>query len=94
MIVLNVLYKCKPGMREAFLDAIKAEGLDAASRADEGNSKYDYYFAADSPDELLLVEYWRDAEAVALHNEMPHFKRMGELKKEFVDEVDLKKFTI
>jgi len=61
MIVLNVTYKCKPGMREAFLDAIKAEGLDAASRSEEGNSKYDFYFAADNPDELFLVEYWRDA---------------------------------
>ena len=94
MIVLNVTYKCKSGMREAFLDAIKAEGLDAASRAEEGNSKYDFYFAADNPDELFLVEYWRDAEAVAIHNEMPHFKRFGELKKEFVEETDLKKYTV
>ncbi|MCQ2563465.1 MAG: antibiotic biosynthesis monooxygenase [Mogibacterium sp.] len=94
MIVLNVTYKCKPGMREAFLDAIKAEGLDAASRTEEGNCKYDYYFAADSPDELFLLEHWRDAEAVAIHNEMPHFKRLGELKKDFVDETDLKKYTI
>jgi len=94
MIVLNVTYKCKPGMREAFLDAIKAEGLDAASRSEEGNSKYDFYFAADNPDELFLVEYWRDAEAVAIHNGTPHFKRFGELKKEFVVETDLKKYTI
>lgn len=94
MIVLNVLYKCKPGMREAFLDAIKAEGLDAASCAEEGNSKYDFYFAADNPDELFLVEYWRDAEAVAIHNGMPHFKRFGELKKKFVEETDLKKYTV
>lgn len=94
MIVLNVLYKCKPGMREAFLDAIKAEGLDAASRAEEGNSKYDFYFAADNPDELFLLEHWRDAEAVAIHNEMPHFKRIGELKNEFVIETDLKKYTV
>ena len=29
MVVLNVTYKCKPGMREDFLKAIRAEGLDA-----------------------------------------------------------------
>ena len=34
MIVLNVTYRCKAGMREKFLEAIKAEGLDAASRAE------------------------------------------------------------
>lgn len=94
MIVLNVTYKCKPGMREAFLDAIKAEGLDAASRAEEGNSRYDFYFSVDSEDGVALIEYWRDEECLALHNTQPHFKRMGELKKEFVEEVDLKKYTV
>ena len=94
MIVLNVTYRCKAGMREKFLEAIKAEGLDAACRAEAGNIKYDFYFAADNPDELFLVEYWRDAEAVAIHNGMPHFKRFGELKKKFVEETDLKKYTV
>ena len=42
MIVLNVTYKCKPDMREEFLEAIISEGLDEASRAEEGNFKYDY----------------------------------------------------
>ena len=32
MEILNVTYKCKKGMREKFLETIKAEGLDAASR--------------------------------------------------------------
>lgn len=31
MIVLNVTYQCRPGMRDAFLKAIAAEGIDAAS---------------------------------------------------------------
>ena len=93
MIVLNVFYKCKEGMREKFLEAIKAEGLDAASRSEAGNSKYDYYFAADAPDELLLVEHWRDEEAIRLHNAEPHFKRLGELKADFVIETKLEKLV-
>ena len=92
MVVLNVTYKCKPGKRDEFLAAIQAEGLDAASRGEAGNIKYDYYFPADGGDELLLVEKWRDAEAVAFHNEQPHFKRLGELKGEFVSETVLEIF--
>ena len=38
MIVLNVAYKCRPGMREAFLERIMAEGIDIACRADAGSS--------------------------------------------------------
>ena len=55
MIVLNVTYKTKPGMREAFLEAIRAEGIDEASRAEAGNLKYDYYLPFGGGDELLLV---------------------------------------
>ena len=50
MEILNVTYKCKEGMREKFLETIKAEGLDAASRAEAGNIKYDFFYACERPD--------------------------------------------
>lgn len=93
MEILNVTYKCKPGMREKFLEALKAEGLDAASRAEEGNFKYDYYFAADAPDDILLVEKWADDEAIKIHNAEPHFKRIGEIKAVFVDETIIERYS-
>ena len=92
MIVLNVTYKCKPGMREAFLAKIREEGLDAKSRGEAGNSKYDYYFAADDGDELLLVEKWQDAEALAKHGKEPHFARLGKIKEEYVAETVIEKY--
>lgn len=92
MIVLNVHYKCKPGTREAFLHAIRAEGLDAACRAEAGNLKYDYYFPADGSDELLLVEKWRDAEALALHGKESHFARIGALKPQYVIDTLIERF--
>ena len=92
MVVLNVTYKCKPGMREAFLGAIRAEGLDRMCLEEDGNFKYDYYFAADDADELLLVEKWRDADALSVHSGQPHFKRIGEIKSVFVEDTVLEKY--
>ena len=92
MIVLNVTYKCKPDMREEFLEMIYTEGIDVASRAEEGNIKYDYYTPVDNSDDLLLVEKWRDAEALAAHGKQEHFARLGELKKEFVLDTIIEKF--
>jgi quinol monooxygenase YgiN len=92
MIVLNVTYRCKPGMREEFLKSIRAEGLDAACRAEAGNLKYDYYLPADGSDELLLVEKWRDAEALALHGKEPHFARIGALKPQYVIDTLIERF--
>ncbi len=94
MIVLNVTYKCKPGMRETFLENIKGEGLDAKSRAEAGNIKYDYYFPAEEKDELLLVEKWKDADAVADHGVQPHFLRLGEIKSLYVDETIIERYEV
>nr|MBQ4456703.1 antibiotic biosynthesis monooxygenase [Clostridia bacterium] len=94
MIVLNVTYKCKPGMREDFHKAIMAEGLDVACRSEEGNIKYDYYVPTDGSDDFLLVEKWANSEVLAKHGTMPHFARLGELKNEFVNETIIEKFLV
>ncbi len=94
MIVLNVTYKCKPDLREEFLETIMTEGIDDASRAEEGNLKYDYYMPVNDENEMLLVEKWADSEAVALHSKQPHFKRLGELKPQFVTDTVIEKFEI
>ena len=93
MEILNVTYKCKAGKREKFLETQKAEGLDAARRAEAGNIKYDFYFAEADPDELFLFEKWRDEESVKSHNAEPHFRRFGELKAEFVLETVLERYS-
>ena len=86
MIVLNVTYKCKPDMRDEFLEAICAEGIDDACRAEDGNIKYDYYKPVDGSDDLLLVEKWRDADALAAHGRQDHFVRLGEMEDEFLQQ--------
>ncbi len=94
MIVLNVTYKCKPGKRNAFLEAVKNEGIDSASRAEEGNIKYSYYLSLENDDELLLLEKWKDSNAVSEHGEKAHFKRLGDLKAEYVLDTVIDKYEV
>ena len=94
MIVLNVTYKCKPEMREAFLEMLVTEGLDTACRTEDGNIQYDYFIPADcGSDDLLLVEKWRDADALTEHSRQPHYARIGEIKSEFVINTIIEKFV-
>ncbi|MBO5503386.1 MAG: antibiotic biosynthesis monooxygenase [Lachnospiraceae bacterium] len=89
MIILTVTYKCKSGMREQFYEAIRSEGIGEASEAEEGNVRYEYSYSAKGDDRLLLTEYWRDEEALAIHRDMPHFKRLGELKQAYVEDTEI-----
>ena len=94
MIVLNVTYKCKENMREAFLEAIWSEGIDVASRAEAGNIKYDYYLPTENDNEVFLLEKWQDAEAVKVHSEQAHFKRLGEHKATYVEDTVIERYEI
>ena len=89
-----VTYHCKPGMRDKFLAALQAEKLDEACRAETGNIRYNYAFSTADPDEMILLETWKDAEAVAFHNATPHIVRIGELKKEYVLDTVIERYDM
>ena len=94
MIVLNVTYKCKPEMRDKFLGMIKTAGIDTAVRSETGNIKYDYYIPDNNSNELLLLEKWTDAEALAEHGRQPYMGKLGELKAEYVNETIIEKYEL
>ena len=94
MIVLNVTYRCKAGKRDAFLEAVRTEGIDAATRAETGCLKYDYYLPACESDELFLLEKWTGPDAVKAHGGQAHMEKLGALKKEYVEETVIEKFEV
>lgn len=91
---VEVHYYVKDGMRDEFYKAIMENGIAAASRAEEGNEKYDYYFSPDNDNELLLIELWTSAEAVWEHGQTPQFKELGELKQKYVTDTTIMRYDI
>lgn len=92
MIVLNVTYRCRPGMRGPFLERLLSEGIDKTSQAEDGNLRYHYYLPVDGGDELLLMEKWRDAESLKAHSLRPHFARLKEIKDKYVIDTVIERF--
>ena len=92
MIIARVYYTALPGKREAFVKRLFDEGLPQASRAEEGNISYEYGFDPENPDGVLLMERWKDNDAVLKHQTMPHFKRTGEVKAEYIAKTEIQKY--
>lgn len=82
MVIVIVKYRAPEGVREKFVKQLFDEGLPQACRAEEGNIAYDYYYSVEDPNEVLLLEAWKDAHALADHGAEPHFVRIGEIKLE------------
>lgn len=72
MKVINVALTVKPGQQagyEAFIDK-----LVTGSRAEAGNISYDHFKKLGSENDYEIIEHWQDEDAVAFHNETPHFQ--------------------
>lgn len=92
MLTWNVAYHCKPGQREAFYKALSALGVRANSMSEAGNVKYDYFFAAEDADVLLLVETWTEPALQQAHCQTALFAKLQELKGQYCDSVSIDKF--
>ena len=93
MLTWNVTYHCRPGQREAFYRALCELGVGVNSRAEAGNCRYEYYFAAEAPDDLLLVETWTSPELQQAHCETAIFAALQALKARFCESVEIDRFT-
>ena len=93
MLTWNVVYHCKSGKRDAFYRAVTELGVRANSMGEPGNIKYDYYFDAQDPDALLLVESWETPELQQAHCRTELFARLQALKAEYCDSGSIDKFS-
>lgn len=71
VIIIHAHLFVKPAYTEDFLKA--AQPLVAASQAEEGNISYELFRHTTNPGEFIVVEEWKDLEAIDFHNQTPHF---------------------
>lgn len=93
MLTWNVTYHTRSGQRTAFYEAVSALGVRENSIREEGNVKYDYYFDAQDPDALLLVETWTEPALQEAHCQTEIFARLQALKARFCTDVTIDKFN-
>ena len=89
MIILNVYYTVNSGMRDEYLRVVAEAKIPEKSRAEAGNAKYDYYLSQSNPDEVLLVEHWKDDAGYQFHKEQDYFEQLQNIKKKYVKQVHI-----
>ena len=94
MLVLNVIFKCAPGTREELRELVRAEGIDVASRNEEGNFKYEFFMSTEDQNDILLIEWWKDVDAWMAHRTLPHYKKLDEIKKGRLLSAEIRKYFI
>ena len=91
-IILHVYYRSKNGTAEDFVRAVKESGLQAKVRAEDGCIQYDYHLSLEENGTVVLLEKWRDSNALAAHMQHPHMETLKELKERFALETVIERY--
>ena len=75
MISLFVKIPLKPGKAPEFTQAFKEIAVDVAK--EEGNFLYSLSFAKDAPDTAIIMERYKDQDALTAHSKSAHYKAFG-----------------
>ncbi len=82
-ITINLYYTGKNGSARAFAEEMTASGVVAEVRAEEGNERYEYFFPMEDPETVLLIDRWRDQEALDIHHKSPMMGKIAHLRDKY-----------
>jgi len=82
-VTVNLYYTGTEGNARRFMEEMESSGTADAIRAEEGNLRYDYFFPANDPETVLLIDSWRDQAAIDAHHASPMMSRIAALREKY-----------
>lgn len=82
-LTINIYYKGENGSARNFIDEMVSSGLVEKIRKEKGNLRYDYFFPLDDTETILLIDKWKDEEALNIHHKSPMMKEIAELRDKY-----------
>ena len=83
MITVNLYYTGQNGAAHAFVEEMVRAGVVDAIRAEDGNLRYEYFFPMDDPETVLLIDSWKDQEAIDVHHASPMMGEIARLREKY-----------
>jgi quinol monooxygenase YgiN len=82
-LTVNLFYTGKNGSARAFAQEMLDSGTVAAIRAEDGNERYEYFQSVDDPETVLLIDQWRDQQAIDAHHASPMMATLASLREKY-----------
>lgn len=92
-IIVNLYYTGQNGNARKFAEEMTARGIVDAVRAEEGNERYEYFFPMEDAETVLLIDRWRDQEALDIHHKSEMMKQIAELRDKYKLHLRVERFV-
>lgn len=82
-ITINIYYSGINGNARKFAEEMLSSGVVDKIRAEEGNLKYEYFFSMNDNEALLLIDSWKNQDALDKHHASPMMQKIIELREKY-----------
>ena len=82
-IVVNLYYTGTNGSARKFAEEMETSGTADQIREEEGNERYAYFLPMEDPETVLLIDAWRDQQALDVHHASPMMETIAKLREKY-----------
>lgn len=92
-ITVNIYYTGKNGAARRFAEEMQSSGTVAAIRNEAGNLRYEYFYPVDDEETVLLIDSWKDQNAIDIHHDSVNMKKIFELREKYDLHMKVERFV-
>lgn len=82
-ITINIYYTGKNGNAKKFAEEMIDSGIVQDIRAEEGNLQYEYFLPMDDDETVLLIDRWKNQEALDKHHATEMMQKIIALREKY-----------
>ena len=82
-LTIIIRYSAENGNAKKYVEEMKKSGIAERIRNIEGCLRYDYFYPADDPEGLLLIDEWADQEALNRYHSSPVMQEAAALREKY-----------
>ena len=82
-ITVNLYYTGTNGSAVKFAEEMVSKGIVKAVREEEGNERYEYFFPMEDKETVLLIDRWKDQDAIDRHHKSELMKEIAKLREKY-----------
>lgn len=92
-ITVHILYTGREGSAKAFAAEMMSSGLVDKIRAEAGNERYAYFFPMEDEESVLLIDRWKNQEAIDKHHKSEMMTQIAALRKKYGLKMRVERYT-
>ena len=91
-LIINIYYTGEKGNARKFANEMISSGIVGRIRKEEGNLKYEYFFPIDDPETVLLIDKWKNKEALDIHHKSEMMEEIAKLREKYQLKMKVEKY--